>query len=122
MIETNEDILRGLSLAVKRANLQKICAMDDWEDLCYWLTQLKERANADRKERAKSDDDGAETEYLIIGSNNFWYSTESTLGNAVITAKEIRREHSGFSDPETGHKPEKPETLYIYEAREKKRI
>ena len=64
------------------------------------------------------------TEYLIIGSNNFWYAMEDTYKHALERAKEIRADHNncGFADMESGHEPEEPETLYIYQAIEKKQI
>lgn len=74
----------------------------------------------EKKERANESD--IKTEYLVIGSNNFWYASEITLKNADATAKEILRDAGGFSDSETGYQPEKPETLYIYEAKEIRRI
>ena len=75
-----------------------------------------------RKTNKKLMKEFAETEYLIIGSNNFWYSIETSLKNAIATVKKIKKEHSGFGDPETRHTPEMPETFYIYKAEEIKQL
>lgn len=75
-----------------------------------------------RKTNKKLMKEFAETEYLIIGSNNFWYSIETSLKNAITTVKEIKKENTGFGDPETGHEPEMPETFYIYKAEEIKQL
>jgi hypothetical protein len=75
-----------------------------------------------RKTNKKFMKKSTKTEYLIIGSNNFWYSTEASLKNAITTVKEIKKEHSGFGDPETEHEPSMPETFYIYKAEEIKQL
>ncbi len=62
------------------------------------------------------------TEYLVIGSNNFWYSVDTTLKDAITTIKIAKRCPDEFADPESGHIPDKPETFYIYKAEEIKRI
>ena len=57
-------------------------------------------------------------QYLVIGSNNFWYSIVDTLKEAKQIAKEIKKQNPDiiFADPETGHEPTIPETVYIYKA------
>jgi hypothetical protein len=57
-------------------------------------------------------------QYLVIGSNNFWYSIADTLQEAKQTAKEIKKKnpYMVFADPETGNEPTAPETVYIYKA------
>ena len=60
-----------------------------------------------------------EKQYLIIGSNNFWYASGlETLKEAKREIKEIKKNASDYSDPETGYIPELPEKFYIYEAKE----
>jgi len=61
-------------------------------------------------------------EFLIIGSNNFWYATCDTLKEA----KEIKRDilkgledeinNDYGNDESPSFHPFKPETVYIYEA------
>ncbi len=58
-------------------------------------------------------------EYLIIGSNNFWYGIESNLKDAKELQKDIlENENTDFCDPETGHQPEVPDDVYIYKSEE----
>lgn len=57
-------------------------------------------------------------EYLVIGSNNFWYGTHSSKKDALSEAKHILKGPSDYSDPESGNTPDIPETVYIYEANE----
>ena len=56
-------------------------------------------------------------EYLVIGSNNFWYATCDTLSEAKEEVKNLCVEaDNDYGDPETGHKPELPYHIYIYKA------
>lgn len=55
-------------------------------------------------------------EYIILGSNNFWYATDTSLKDAKATIKAIRKDHSGFADDETGQEPEMPKEFFIFEA------
>lgn len=62
-------------------------------------------------------------EYQIIGSNNFWYASCLTSMKEVKEQVEhVKKYHHTYADPETGHHPETPETLYVYLAEEIKRI
>lgn len=62
-------------------------------------------------------------EYLVIGSNNFWYaSCLETLKEAKEIANDVIENSNGYSDPESGHEPEEPETVYIYKAYEIARV
>lgn len=60
--------------------------------------------------------------FLIIGSNNFWYSTENSRAEAKEKIKEIKSDYRDgkeeYADPESGARPEKPEEFYIFEAKE----
>jgi len=59
--------------------------------------------------------------YNIIGSNNFWYgSCITTKKEAITEAKNIisSKNDTYYADPETGHTPEKPETIYVYKSEE----
>lgn len=60
------------------------------------------------------------TEYIIIGSNNFWYASGLTsLQEAKNEVKEIIKKDKWFADPETGEtKDELPNKFYIYKATE----
>lgn len=62
------------------------------------------------------------TEYLVIGSNNFWYSAEDTLTDAKIEAKGILEGKGEYDNPETGHTPNLPDIVYIYKAIEVAKI
>lgn len=54
-------------------------------------------------------------EYLIIGSNNFWYGVESNLKDAKEMSKDILEgKNTDFCDPDTGHQPEVPDDVYVY--------
>lgn len=58
-------------------------------------------------------------EYLLIGSNNFWYGIESNLKNAKERRKNIiENKGTGYDDPETRQQPERIEDIYIYQSRE----
>lgn len=57
-----------------------------------------------------------EEEYLVIGSNNFWYSIEDTEKDARITARSILEGEEGYEDPETGNEPSTPSEVFIYKA------
>lgn len=68
-------------------------------------------------------------EYLVIGSNNFWYDTCGTLKEAKAEAKTILKYKNkydegnpNYGDEESGHNPFTPNTIYIYEAKEIIRI
>ena len=57
-------------------------------------------------------------EYLIIGSNNFWYSSGlKTLQEAKKYLKVIQKNELSFDDPESGEvKEDLPEIFYIYKS------
>jgi hypothetical protein len=58
-------------------------------------------------------------QYLIIGSNNFWYAgCLKSKGDIKAELEEILKCHKAYEDPETGHHPEMPEKFYVYEAKE----
>lgn len=62
-------------------------------------------------------------EYLIIGSNNFWYaSCLKSLAEVKAEIKKIKKEKSWYADPESGYEPDLPEKLYIYKAEETKQV
>lgn len=63
-------------------------------------------------------------EYLIIGSNNFWYaSCLNSLAEVRAEIKNIKEKTRSYGDPEGGEiESELPETLYVYKAVEIKRI
>lgn len=64
-------------------------------------------------------------EYIIVGDNNFWYSSCGTnKKEAIAEAKEIIEEgNDGYACGECGREPCcEPELLYIYKAEEVKRI
>ncbi len=52
------------------------------------------------------------TYYFVIGSNNFWYSMDTTLKDAKDTLKHIKK-NDIYGDPESGYNPEYPNTAYI---------
>lgn len=61
--------------------------------------------------------------YLVIGSDNFWYSMDSNLKEVKETIKQIKDDPSSYGNPENGQNQEViPETLYVYEAKEIKQI
>lgn len=56
-------------------------------------------------------------EYIILGSNNFWYSAGSkNKKEAIDEAINILCGEGSFEDPESGHRPDVPEKVYIYKA------
>lgn len=68
-----------------------------------------------------------EVRYLVIGSNNFWYSMDSSLKDAMATVKQIEAEDfedpsDTFGDPESSNKPFKPNEIFIYKAQQVKRV
>lgn len=97
-------------LIKKGINGEKYYALED--QLTEIIGKIPDARNAE------PEDD----EFLVIGSNNFWYATDTTLKNAIATARAAKKDHAGFADPETGHEPEKPETFYIYKARQMKEL
>lgn len=56
-------------------------------------------------------------EYLIIGSNNFWYSTCSNKKEVANEIKNISEAPGYYGDPETGYRPEKPKKIFVYKAK-----
>lgn len=60
--------------------------------------------------------------YLVIGSNNFWYSATTTKKEALDVVKEIQSEEEYnktlFGDPESFYIPEQPSTVYVYRVKE----
>lgn len=68
-------------------------------------------------QKEKEDDD---TEYLVIGSDNFWYeSGAKELKEAIAEVKDIKKGNNikSYADPETGFTRDVlPETFYIYKA------
>lgn len=69
-------------------------------------------------------------EYLVIGSNNFWYAMCYSLKEAKAEAKKVMKYKSkyddegnpNYEDMESGHNPFTPNTIYIYEAKEVARL
>ena len=62
-------------------------------------------------------------QYLVIGSNNFWYAIANSKKEAKTIAKEIMEDFSDeesnhYKDPESGNRPFRPEEIYIYQAKE----
>lgn len=57
-------------------------------------------------------------EYILVGSNNFWYALCTSLKEARNRKKEILDGETGYADPETGHTPEIPEEVYVYQVKE----
>lgn len=53
-------------------------------------------------------------EYIVVGSNNFWYHTGDDLEEAKRIAIEIVEGNDYSVDPETGYSPDDPEEVYIY--------
>jgi len=47
---------------------------------------------------------------------------DPTFKDAIATVKTVKRCPDDFADPESGYTPDKPETFYIYEAKEIKQI
>lgn len=56
--------------------------------------------------------------YLVIGSNNFWYAQHSSLRDAKQEAREIVEGDTNYSDEESGHTPDVPESVHIFRAEE----
>lgn len=54
-------------------------------------------------------------QYLVIGSNNFWYATCETKADALDECKNVLRGES-YNDPESGFFPSTPQKVYIYKA------
>ena len=61
-----------------------------------------------------------ETEYLVMGSDNFWYESGSKeLKEAIAEVKDIKKDDniSSYANPESGMVQEDlPDTFYIYKA------
>ncbi len=64
-------------------------------------------------------------EYLVIGSNNFWYASCDTSKEAKQIKKEVMKEpkdevnyNYGNDEQCLSYHPLKPEVVYIYEAKE----
>ena len=66
----------------------------------------------------------AKKEYLVIGSNNFWYASElESVEEALAEIEEIREHPGGYGNPEACDQcPDLPERFYIFEAREIKQV
>ena len=64
-----------------------------------------------------------EKEYLIVGSDNFWYaSCLKTLKEVERKVYEIENNLQSFENPENGETAKLPETLYVYKTEEIKRV
>ena len=62
-------------------------------------------------------------EYLVVGSNNFWYASARSKTGALKIAQDVMNGHkNSYEDPESGHTPDIPENVYVYEAREVDRV
>lgn len=99
-------------LIKKGLNGEKYYATED--AITSIIGKIKEARNADIK-----------PEFLVIGSNNFWYSSgEESVADCKKLIKSIKKDYRdgcvSYADPETGAQPDKPERFYIYEARERK--
>jgi len=57
-------------------------------------------------------------QYILVGSNNFWYAIEDSKKEAIRVRKAILNEDGDYSDPESGYIPDTPSEVYIYEAKE----
>lgn len=57
-------------------------------------------------------------EYLLIGSNNFWYATHTNKRDAKAEAKDIVAGEGNYGDPESDYTLDPPEEVFIYEARQ----
>jgi len=65
----------------------------------------------------------AKKEYLIIGSDNFWYTTCSNMKEIEREIEQIKEDVKSYGNPENSDRQEDlPETLYIYEAKEIKQV
>ncbi len=61
--------------------------------------------------------------YILLGSNNFWYSLDTSLKRIKKEAKEILKEYADvrtldYSDPESDYHPYTPNSITIYEVKE----
>jgi len=62
-------------------------------------------------------------EYIIIGSDNFWYGLCDTLKEAKEIVENAQSNISDFANPETGRcQIAPPETFYIYKGEEVEEI
>ena len=64
-------------------------------------------------------------EYLVIGSNNFWYASCDTLKEAKQIKKEVMKEpkdevNYNYRNEESNsiHHPFGPDNIFIYESKE----
>ena len=78
-----------------------------------------------KKQKAKEKQEEKQEVFLVIGSNNFWYSMCETLKEAKKIRKQILKYKSrydegniGYEDPESGHNPLTPNEVYIYKSTE----
>lgn len=64
------------------------------------------------------------TEYLVIGSDNFWYGICSTKKEALQLVEEVKEAPHKFGDPEHTNslREDVPEMFYIYKAEEVDRV
>ena len=62
--------------------------------------------------------------YIIVGSNNFWYTMCNSKKGAIDEANKLMSGDTEtiYGDQESGHVPNPPEELFIYKAEEIKRI
>ena len=78
------------------------------------------------KDKAIDKHNSKKPEYIIIGSDNFWYASGlSSLKEVKAEIENIKKNISKgyYSDPETGQlRDEVPEKFYIYKAVEIKII
>lgn len=57
-------------------------------------------------------------QFVILGSNNFWYAIEDSLEDAKKLAKSIKNGDGDYSNPESSYIPDTPDDVYIYEAKQ----
>lgn len=71
------------------------------------------------KDKAIQEQNSQKAEYIIVGSDNFWYASGLTsLKEAKEVIKNIKKNIQSYADPETGERQtEVPETFYIYQGR-----
>lgn len=55
-------------------------------------------------------------EYLLVGSNNFWYATHTNKRDAKAEMKNILAGKGSYGNPENDYIPESPQEVFIYEA------
>lgn len=60
-------------------------------------------------------------QYIVIGSNNFWYAITNSKKEAKAITKRILEDKSDkesnfYADPESNNRPFRPEEIYIYQA------